>query len=68
MCGRFTLRVSAQEVAKAFDLADVPEFTPRYNVAPTQQVLAIRLRDGKRQASFHQWGLIPSWADDPKIG
>jgi putative SOS response-associated peptidase YedK len=70
MCGRFTLRVSAQEVAKVFQVAvaDLPLFSPRFNVAPTQQVLAIRLRDGKRQASFHQWGLIPSWADDPKIG
>jgi putative SOS response-associated peptidase YedK len=68
MCGRFTLRVSAQEVAQVFQVDGVPEFTPRFNVAPTQQVLAIRLRDGHRQASFHQWGLIPSWADDPKIG
>jgi putative SOS response-associated peptidase YedK len=68
MCGRFTLRVSPQAVAETFDLADVPEFMPRYNVAPTQQVLAIRLKEGKRQTSFHHWGLIPSWADDPKIG
>ncbi len=68
MCGRFTLRTSPQAVAKAFDLADAPEFSPRYNIAPTQQVLAIRLHDGKLQASFLHWGLIPSWADDPKIG
>jgi putative SOS response-associated peptidase YedK len=68
MCGRFTLRTTPQEVAKAFDLADAPSFSPRFNISPTQQVLAIRLQDGKRQASFHQWGLIPSWADDPKIG
>jgi putative SOS response-associated peptidase YedK len=26
------------------------------------------LNDGKRQARFHRWGLIPSWADDPSIG
>jgi putative SOS response-associated peptidase YedK len=48
--------------------ADVPPFSPRYNIAPTQQVLAIRLRDGKRQASMLHWGLTPSWADDPAIG
>jgi len=38
------------------------------NVSPTQQVLAIRMSGGKRQARSHRWGLIPSWADDPSIG
>ena len=68
MCGRYTLRSSPQAVAKAFQLSDVPDFSPRYNIAPTQQVLTIRQRDGARQASFMHWGLIPSWADDPSIG
>ena len=68
MCGRFTLRTTPQEVAKAFDLGEAPDFRLRYNVSPTQQVLAIRLDDGNRSARFHRWGLIPSWADDPKIG
>jgi putative SOS response-associated peptidase YedK len=68
MCGRFTLRSSPQAVAKAFHLAEVPEFSARYNIAPTQRMLAIRLQDGKRQASFLHWGLIPSWANDPSIG
>jgi putative SOS response-associated peptidase YedK len=68
MCGRYTVRTSPQAVAKAFHIADMPLFSPRYNIAPTQQVLAIRQQDGKRQASLHHWGLIPSWADDPAIG
>ncbi len=68
MCGRFTLRTSPQEVAKTFGLLDVPDYRLRYNVAPTQQVLTITLRDGKRQGSIRCWGLVPSWADDPKIG
>ena len=68
MCGRFTLRTSPQAIAKAFQLADLPAFTPRYNIAPTQQVLAIQLQDERREAKFLHWGLIPSWADDPKIG
>ena len=46
----------------------LPIFTPRYNIAPTQQVLAIRQRGEVREAVELQWGLIPSWADDPKIG
>jgi putative SOS response-associated peptidase YedK len=44
------------------------DIRPRYNVAPMQQVLAIRPRDGKRHAELLRWGLVPSWADDPKIG
>jgi putative SOS response-associated peptidase YedK len=68
MCGRFTLRTSPQEVAKAFQLDGVPEFSPRYNIAPTQQVLAIRLHDDKRQAEFLHWGLVPSWASGPSVG
>jgi putative SOS response-associated peptidase YedK len=68
MCGRFTLRTSPQAVAKAFGLADLPLFEPRYNIAPTQNVAAIQLQDGHRQLSLLHWGLIPSWADDPSIG
>jgi putative SOS response-associated peptidase YedK len=41
MCGRFTLTVSAGKVADFFGLADVPTMTPRYNISPTQSVLAI---------------------------
>ena len=61
-------KTAAGKVAKAFQLDGVPDLSPRYNIAPTQQVLAIQLRDGKRQASFLHWGLIPSWANDPAIG
>lgn len=68
MCGRCTLRSSPQAIIKAFQLADLPPLSRRYNIAPTQQVLTIRLQDGKRQASFLRWGLIPSWADHPSIG
>jgi putative SOS response-associated peptidase YedK len=68
MCGRFTLRTSAQEVAKTFGLLEVPELRLRYNIAPTQEVLTITLQDGKRHGQLSRWGLIPSWADDPKVG
>jgi putative SOS response-associated peptidase YedK len=68
VCGRFTLRYSAREIAEQFALDSVPDLVPRYNVAPTQQVLVIRLHDGTRHGSWLRWGLIPSWADDPAIG
>ena len=44
MCGRFTLRAPVSVVAEQFALLDVPPFTPRYNIAPTQPVAVIRPR------------------------
>lgn len=67
MCGRFTLTVDPEELARAFNLTLVPEFVPRYNIAPTQNALVIT---GGRpaEAQFMRWGLIPSWSKDPAIG
>ncbi len=69
MCGRFTLRTPAKAIATLFDLEDVPELRPRYNIAPSQPIAAVR-QDRSRQREFAMlhWGLIPFWADDPKIG
>ncbi len=70
MCGRFTLRTPAKEIAVLFDLNEIPDLTPRYNIAPTQSVAAIR-RDTKSQVDnfvLLRWGLIPFWADSPKVG
>jgi putative SOS response-associated peptidase YedK len=35
VCGRYTLKASREAIAEAFDLANVPELLPRYNIAPT---------------------------------
>ncbi len=68
MCGRFTLTVSARVLADLFDV-EVPELAPRYNIAPSQQVLVVRATPvGAREAATVRWGLIPSWAKDPSIG
>jgi putative SOS response-associated peptidase YedK len=69
MCGRFTLTTSGEALARFFDLGEVPLLAPRYNIAPTQLVLAVRRTAGeeKRQAVFLRWGLIPSWAKDAQI-
>jgi putative SOS response-associated peptidase YedK len=70
MCGRFVRTATAKEIADLFQLTEVPAVEPRYNVAPSQEVLAVRQtpehRD--RQLVALRWGLIPHWADDPKIG
>jgi putative SOS response-associated peptidase YedK len=59
----------ADVLAKLFDTGEIPDLPPRYNIAPSQQVPAARVdRQGKRQLALLQWGLIPHWAKDPKIG
>ena len=41
---------------------------PRYNVAPAQNVAAVRSQDGDRGLSMLRWGLIPVWSKKPNIG
>ena len=68
MCGRFTLTVDPAELQERFEnYTFPPRFAPRFNVAPTQPVLAIP-NDGENTADFFVWGLIPMWAKDPSIG
>lgn len=68
MCGRFTLTVDPAELKEAFaDFSFPSKFAPRFNIAPTQPILAIP-NDAKNAADFFVWGLIPSWAKDPTIG
>ena len=68
MCGRFTLNsnLDALQLRFGFEARDL-DYRPRYNIAPTQPVLAV-VNDGGRQAEFMRWGLIPFWAKDQKIG
>ncbi len=69
MCGRFTIRTSPREVAELFEVDELPLFAPRYNVAPSQSVLAARLRsDGTRELVPLTWGFVPSWSKDPNSG
>jgi len=67
MCGRYRLSRRKQIVEEYFDAAsDEPEWTPRYNIAPTQPVPVIRQNptQPRRELSLMRWGLIPSWAKD----
>lgn len=70
MCGRFTLLATGQELADHYQLTETPPSAPRYNIAPTQPVAAVRLsQDGQaREFTFFRWGLVPSWAEDISIG
>jgi putative SOS response-associated peptidase YedK len=67
MCGRYTLTVDIETVAKTFGVPATLETTPRYNIAPTQEVVTI-MRNGSPHLAWLRWGLIPSWSKDESIG
>jgi putative SOS response-associated peptidase YedK len=70
MCGRFTLHTSLEELLEYFNIAsmDDMEMAYRYNIAPSQDILAIVQGKEGNRAGFLKWGLVPSWAKDPKMG
>jgi len=69
MCGRFTLRTPAAELVEFLRLSDMPDWQPRYNIAPTQPIPVVRRSEpGANVLSLMQWGLIPSWSKDARIG
>jgi len=70
MCGRFSLRTTLEEVSRNFDAAAdaIEDWVPRYNIAPTQDVIAARPAGSGRELVLFHWGLIPSWYDDPSTG
>ena len=52
----------------AFGVAAVGELQPRYNIAPTQDVIVVRAVADGLQVDSLRWGLVPFWAKDPAIG
>src|SRR6266851_4977223 len=71
MCGRYRLSRRERLVDEYFGtVSGDDDWTPRYNIAPTQPVVTIRqdAREPARRLSTMQWGLVPSWAKEPGIG
>ena len=68
MCGRFVLTADTDMVQMAFNLTSVAHpIAPRFNIAPSQPI-AVITNDDPKTLTYHQWGLIPSWSKDPKMG
>ncbi|RNF40168.1 SOS response-associated peptidase [Planococcus salinus] len=72
MCGRYSLYADLTTLLERFDIDEVTfsedEYSANYNIAPSQQVVAV-INDGtKNRLGMLQWGLIPPWAKDEKIG
>jgi putative SOS response-associated peptidase YedK len=68
MCGRYTVAVDPQLLAERFGVGLPDEVVPRFNVAPTDPVLAVTRRHDERELLVARWGLVPHWAKDPKGG
>src|SRR5581483_2232211 len=66
MCGRYVIISTPAAIRAMFGYGELPNFPPRYNVAPTQPIPIVRLRDGKRSFALMRWGMLPSWVQDPK--
>lgn len=71
MCGRFSLGVAPEVLRQHFGLpaaAQERAAVPRYNIAPSQPVLAVVAGSLQREATHFRWGLIPSWSRAPQAG
>jgi putative SOS response-associated peptidase YedK len=69
MCGRFILTTDLDQLEERFSFhAQNLSFKPRYNIAPSQSVLAVIGDETGNRGGMLRWGLIPSWAKDAAIG
>lgn len=66
MCGRYTLVSSIDDIAGHYKVAPAGEWTPKYNIAPTQLVPVVT-SENPDGISFFYWGLIPSWSKDKSV-
>lgn len=67
MCARYVF-FSGRTFGDEFGVVAVPDLTPRYNIAPTQQVPGVVSTSSGREFAMFQWGLVPSWSKDPQSG
>jgi len=69
MCGRFAFYSPSEAAAALFGVSASNEVQPRYNIAPTQFIAAIRNDESAgRELVMLRWGLVPFWAKEPSIG
>jgi putative SOS response-associated peptidase YedK len=69
MCGRFAFYSPSEATAALFGVDGALAVEPRYNIAPTQFIAAVRDNEQQqRELVMLRWGLVPFWAKDPAIG
>ena len=70
MCGQAKLPDDVSEIKldMKIDFDQIGDYQPRWNAAPTSKLPVVVSTAGSRILTLMRWGLIPSWAKDPKIG
>jgi len=74
ICGRFTNRYSWRELVELYRITEpyihpISNLEPRFNFAPTQRGIVIRLdNEDRREPVMMRWGLVPFWSKDDKAG
>src|SRR5438105_3388649 len=70
MCGRAKLPDDVSEIKLdlKIDLDEIGDYRPRWNAAPTSKLPVVISDNARRILTLMRWGLVPSWADDLKIG
>ena len=68
MCGRFTLIIDGERLVALWGWTTRLPIFPRFNISPTQDILAVRLEHGVPTPVMLRWGLVPHWAKDPSVG
>jgi len=66
MCGRYVIFSTPEAIRALFRYGEQPNFPARYNIAPTQPIPIVRLRDGKPSFALMRWGVLPAWVEEPK--
>jgi putative SOS response-associated peptidase YedK len=66
MCGRYAVTLPPEAMRDLFRYLNSIDFPPRYNIAPTQPILAVLVEHGRRTAKLLRWGLVPWWVKDPR--
>jgi putative SOS response-associated peptidase YedK len=66
MCGRYASTLPPEMMVELFRLLKSVDMVPRFNIAPTQPIVAIWEQEGRREARFARWGLVPGWVKDPR--
>lgn len=66
MCGRYAATLPPEMMAELFHVLNSIDFPPRYNITPTQPIVAIWEQAGRRTIQLVRWGFVPGWVKDPR--
>lgn len=67
MCGRFSLDAEMPQLSQRFEAEAIPDWHPRYNIAPSQPCLALVEEGNARRFKMMTWGFIPRWSQERNI-